>query len=575
MLRTRLIAGPLAAFVLSAVFATLMTVVSMAEVVIEPLRVVPGEPAPVALRLPTMYVVQTDRLGRNPTLVAVRQTVGPGQVVPPRSTLALAVRRFEEDRRPPSQWTVLGVWFLYFLVVRMLTAYLRVFSPNRGALLRTQVGLLALSAVMMVLAKLMLIATVLPPYVFPVAALPLWAALFLDRRTAVMVGVALSFLIASMVGYDAKAIAVFLGASVSATVLFRDRKRPSSMLLAGIGSGVVASLVLAAALLVFDGPASLPANVGEFLVSSLSLTALGGVLAGVLAFGGQRFAVVALGAVSRHRLLELTDVDQPLLKKIATEAPGSWEHSRAMANLAEGAAAAIGADALLTRVGAYYHDLGKTCQSKFYIENLEAGEPSPHLGLAPDVSADAIMAHVVEGVRILRGGGIPEPVVEFAYTHHGTGVIEYFWHKCVEEGNPKGLTESYFRYPGMRPRTKETAILMIIDAVEAASRTVDPPTREGFEAMVQRIVSVKLRQGQLDESGLTVEDMRIITSKLTETLCSVYHSRIKYPWQDRQEKGQEQLPMPGPATEEEVARDIRARETTGQQPVVPPSPPEP
>jgi putative nucleotidyltransferase with HDIG domain len=232
-----------------------------------------------------------------------------------------------------------------------------------------------------------------------------------------------------------------------------------------------------------------------------------------------------------------------------------------MANLAEGAAAAIGADSLLTRVGAYYHDLGKTIQPKYFVENLVPGEVTPHNELDPEVSADAIMAHVVEGARILREGGIPEPVVEFAYTHHGTSVIEYFWHKCLEAGNPKGLSETAFRYPGMRPRTKETAILMLIDAIEAAARTVDEPTREKFETIVQRVMNVKLRQGQLDESGLTVEDLRVLQSTLTDTLCNAYHNRIKYPWQDKSGNGGAALPVPGVATEQDVARE-RGRDST-------------
>ncbi|MEM9195792.1 MAG: HDIG domain-containing metalloprotein, partial [Myxococcota bacterium] len=225
---------------------------------------------------------------------------------------------------------------------------------------------------------------------------------------------------------------------------------------------------------------------------------------------------------------------------------------------------AIGGDGLLVRVGAYYHDLGKTCQPKYFVENLEDGEESPHKGLDPDVSADAIMAHVVEGVNILRKGGIPEPVVEFAYTHHGTSVIEYFFHKSLEAGNPRNLTENWFRYPGMRPRTKETAILMLIDSIEAASRTIDPPTAENFEEMVQRIVFVKLKQGQLDESGLTMDDLRILVSRISETLTKVHHKRIKYPWQKRKEQGQDQLPIPGKATEEEVQQVAREKSEGGE-----------
>jgi hypothetical protein len=239
--------------------------------------------------------------------------------------------------------------------------------------------------------------------------------------------------------------------------------------------------------------------------------------------------------VSRNRLVDLTDLEQPLLRQMATLAPGSWEHSRAMANLAEAAAAAIGADTLLTRVGAYYHDLGKTIQPKYFVENLAPGERSPHEDLQPDVSADAIMAHVVQGAKILREGGVPEPVVEFAYTHHGTQVIEYFWHKCKERHNPRNLSEDFFRYPGMKPQTKETAILMVVDSIEAASRTIVPPERAKFDEMVQRILFTKLKSGQMDDSGLTLEDLRRIAAKMTDTLVNMYHGRIKYPWQREEE----------------------------------------
>jgi hypothetical protein len=240
-----------------------------------------------------------------------------------------------------------------------------------------------------------------------------------------------------------------------------------------------------------------------------------------------------LGHVSRERLHDLSDLEQPLLQRLAQEAPGTFEHSRAMANLAEQAASAIGADALLTRVGAYYHDVGKSAQSKYFVENLGPDEDSPHEELDPEVSADAIMAHVVIGARMLREGRVPEPIVEFAYTHHGTQVVEYFWNKCLEQGNPKNLAPDDFRYPGMKPQTKETAILMLIDSIEAASRTIDPPERARFEEMVQRIVFTKLRQGQLDDCGLDLKEIRIVVTRVADTLVNMHHHRIKYQWQEK------------------------------------------
>ncbi|HEX7665786.1 MAG TPA: HD domain-containing protein, partial [Polyangiaceae bacterium] len=192
-------------------------------------------------------------------------------------------------------------------------------------------------------------------------------------------------------------------------------------------------------------------------------------------------------------------------------------------------------------------------------ENLHHGEKSPHEDLEPDVSADAIMAHVVQGAKILREGGIPEPVVEFAYTHHGTQVIEYFWHKCKERGNPKKLAEDFFRYPGMKPQTKETAILMLVDSIEAASRTIQPPDRAKFEEMIQRVIFTKLKTGQLDESGLTLEDCRILISKMSDTLVNMFHSRIKYPWQEKKQAEKEKAHAE--KKEEKAAAEARASKT--------------
>lgn len=552
MLRTRLIAGPTAGFVLSALFATVMTVVNVGEALVEPLRVQPGRSAPVTLRLPptTARLTSPDGPGELSTITI---TVGRGEIVGDDDHGAL-VRMYERDRRPPETGTLIGLFVLYFLIAQLLTVYLRSFSPSRGALLRTQAGLLGLSVFLLVAAKLYLLLTPLPLYVIPVSALSLWSALYLDRRTAMMVSIALAFLTASLVGFRLSAVIVFLANGLTALAVFRDRKHSISMVAAGLVAGVASAAVLVPARMLFEGGFDVEADLARLWESDLLAAGAGGLAGGIIAFLLQGLAVLVLGAVSRSRLLDLTDLDQPLLRKMAGEAPGSWEHSRAMANLAEQAANAIGADALLTRVGAYYHDLGKTCQCKYFVENLEAGEESPHASLEPDVSADAIMAHVVEGTKILRKAGIPEPVVEFAYTHHGTSVIEYFWHKTLEAGNPKGLTENFFRYPGMRPRTKETAILMLIDSIEAAARTVDEPSRDKFEALVQRIFFVKLRQGQLDECGLTMEDLQVLHANITDTLCNAYHSRIKYPWQDRKERGEEELPIPGVATEEDIAR---------------------
>jgi cyclic-di-AMP phosphodiesterase PgpH len=327
-------------------------------------------------------------------------------------------------------------------------------------------------------------------------------------------------------------LSVLLTRGITATLFFFNRRNPrQQMVMAGTTAGIAGTIGFIAFTTLFEGRFDLAGDLSKGFGSNVLACLGGGVLAGVLARALREQAERIMGHISREKLLDLTDLEQPLLKKMAAEAPGSWEHARAMANLAEASAAAIHADALLTRVGAYYHDLGKTVQPKYFIENLGAGERSPHEDLEPDVSADAIMAHVVMGTKILRDGKIPEPIVEFAYTHHGTQLVEYFWHKCKEQGNPKQLGEDHFRYPGMKPQTKETAILMLVDSIEAASRTINPPEIKKFEEMIQRIIFTKLSAGQIDESGLTIEDLRVMTSRMASTLVNMYHGRVKYPWQ--------------------------------------------
>lgn len=549
-MRTRLIASPTTSVALSIVFAVLATLVSRFECFVEPLRVIPSEPAPVALRLaPTrVETVEFDRT----RVRTVAPRIAPGEIISEPDIAAL-VSAYESERRPPRQDEMFGLFVVYLLLALVVTGWLRMLSPGRGALVRTQVGLFAILWIWMVVGKSYFLLTGGPSALVPVGAIALWARLYLDRRTAFMMAIVVSGLIASLVDFDPVSGVVFLAAGISPALFVRDKKR-NDMIGPGVLSGLAAGAMYAAARVLFVGDFDWMGELEQPLRSELVGALVSGPLSAFIAQLLHPFAWRMLGAVSRARLLELSDIDHPLLRKMASEAPGSWEHARAMANLAEAAVNAIRGDALLTRVGAYYHDLGKTIQPKLFVENLGRGEKSPHGGFDPDVSADAIMAHVVEGTAILRRGGIPEPVIEFAYTHHGTSVIEYFWHKCLEQGNPKERDESFFRYPGMRPRTKETAILMLVDSIEAASRTVDPPIREKFEEMIHRIFFVKLRQGQLDESGLTLSDLRTITTQLVDTLCNVHHSRIRYPWQDRKDKGEAQLPIPGAATEDEVVR---------------------
>ena len=539
MLRTRVRVGPVAGLVLSIVFAALFTAIGVFDLFVVSYAPEYGQATQTSLRVPFSARMVTETGGKM-TSVEYRYE----RVIIPRGTVLdvdneqhRAAVTHHALRRPPRLARIVSAFVLYLFGGLVLTGYFRRFGHSRTRLMRSQLGLFALMVMALAGAKALTLYTALPAFWVPVTVLALWTTVGFDRRTALLVDLAVSFMVASLLRFDLLLLAVFVVRGLTATLTFVNRKQPRQMLLAGISGGVAGAIAYAALTILFGGELDVVHDLSRGLQSNLLAAAGGSVVAGILATTLRGPAQLLLGHVSRDRLLDLTDIEAPLLQKMANEAPGSWEHSRAMANLAEAASASIGADALLTRVGAYYHDLGKTVQPKYFIENL-GGERSPHDDLAPEVSADAIMAHVVLGTKILREGGVPEPVVEFAYTHHGTQLVEYFWNQYSEkepvEGEPR-LDRGAFRYPGMKPMTKETAILMIVDSIEAASRTIQPPSHDKFEEMIRRVVFSKLKSGQLDESGLTITDLRIMAQRMAGTLVNMYHGRIKYPWQREQE----------------------------------------
>lgn len=536
MLRTRVRARPVSALILSLFGAVVLTVIQAGDLLVDGWQPAYDLPVHTSLRIPYGPRIVRDFSSGRPEIrfENFRVVVPRGAVLDRSREDHRAAHLYESLRRPPRPEQLAGAYVIYFTLLMALTSYLRKFGQSRLRLMRSQVGVLVTIGATAAAAKLLLLFTAFPEYWIPVAAVPLWIATSYDRRAGFVVSVVLAFVVASFLRFDLLLLTTMLAQALGATLTYLDRKRSRHMIMSGVMGGIAAAAVLVAITAIIEGEFDFRSDLSPISDSRFLACLGGGLFAGLLALVLRPSVQRILGHVSRERLMDLTDLEQPLLKKMSVEAPGSWEHSRAMANLAEAAASAIGADALLTRVGAYYHDLGKTTQAKYFVENLGHGERSPHDDLEPDVSADAIMAHVVVGAKILRDGAIPEPVVEFAYTHHGTQVVEYFWNKCLEQGNPKRLTEAHFRYPGMKPQTKETAILMLVDSIEAASRTIDPPDREKFETMIQRIIFTKLKSGQLDESGLAVEDMRILVERMSDTLVNMHHHRIKYQWQAKQ-----------------------------------------
>jgi putative nucleotidyltransferase with HDIG domain len=250
--------------------------------------------------------------------------------------------------------------------------------------------------------------------------------------------------------------------------------------------------------------------------------------------GSLPFVESLFGVVTDVSLLEMTDVSHPLLQELVRRAPGTYNHSMTVATIGETAADAIGANGLLVRVGAYFHDVGKMLKPQYFVENMTEGQRSRHEQLAPAMSTLIIIGHVRDGADLAREHNLPHRVIDFIEQHHGTTLVEYFYREATRladqtPDHKADAEESAFRYPGPKPQSKETGVLMLSDAVESASRTLSEPTPKRIESLVRGIALKRLLDGQFDESGLTLNEIRVIEDSLIKSLIGIYHGRIKYP----------------------------------------------
>ncbi len=259
-----------------------------------------------------------------------------------------------------------------------------------------------------------------------------------------------------------------------------------------------------------------------------------GLMAGFVLGGMLPFVETGFGIVTGISLLELGDITHPLLQELVRRAPGTHNHSVAVGTIAEAASERIGANALLVRIGAYFHDIGKMLKPHYFVEN-QAGATNRHANLAPAMSTLIIIGHVKDGVDLGRQHHLPEPIIDLIEQHHGTTLVEYFFNEATKRSgaNPDGATvlEGAFRYPGPKPQSKEAAILMVSDAVESASRTLSEPTPSRIEGLCRALINKRLHDGQFDECGLTLREISEIRESLIKSLIGIYHGRVKYPEQ--------------------------------------------
>ena len=325
-----------------------------------------------------------------------------------------------------------------------------------------------------------------------------------------------------MLGFDSVVMtASMLAGGQVAVYLLRGCQKRGTIITAGLFSGLAAALVILAAYVMAGRSA------GNILIS-VAWAVGSSVLSAVLVVGSLSLWENVFDVATSARLSELSNANHPLLRQLMTEAPGTYHHSMMTAALSESAAEAVEADPLLARVGAYYHDVGKLRRPMYFKENQKPGE-NIHDTLPPAESAAIILAHQKDGVILLNKHKMPSAVVQIAFEHHGTTMAAYFYQKAVRENGGRQISQKNFRYPGARPSTKESAIVLLADSCEAAVRSIDSPSRETVEETVEKIIKGKMDDGQLFAAPLTLRELYLIQQSFLRTFNGLLHERIAYP----------------------------------------------
>jgi len=375
-------------------------------------------------------------------------------------------------------------------------------------------------------------------HLIPVAAGTMLIAILLDTKLSIFITAIFTMFVGLLTGQIPFVLTALTGGLIGVYSVSRLSQR-SDLAKAGIWVAL-ANVVSVLALGLLN-------NLNwRIILFGAGLGVANGILSSVLTIGLLPYLESGFGITTSVRLLELSNPNQPLLKRLLLETSGTYHHSILVGNLGEAAADAIGAQSLLVRVGAYYHDVGKIKRPYFFVENQIAGE-NPHEKIAAPLSTLIITSHVKDGVILAKSYGLPQIIVDMIAQHHGTSLVKYFYHKALETEKDDTLKEEDFRYDGPKPQTRETAIVMLADSVEAAVRSLKKPTPGKIEGMVRNVIKDRLNDGQLDECDLTFKDLDMIANAFVRVLNGIFHSRVEYPdsvlkAMEKKKKGEKNVP---------------------------------
>ena len=370
---------------------------------------------------------------------------------------------------------------------------------------------------------------VISPFLIPLACAPIMMTLLLDYKTSLVINSINILLVSVVVGFSPQIIILSIVNVIVGSTALKKLQQRNDILYSTIYIAVVSSIVtLATGMFVSNNLSGIFIDAG--------FVALGSILSGVLALGFLPFFESTFDIVTNIKLLEMSNPNHPLMKRLLMEAPGTYHHSVMVANLAEVAAEEVGGNPVVARIGAYYHDIGKIKRPYFFGENQRGGD-NPHSKITPNLSTLIIVSHVKDGIELAKEYKVPKILQDMIEQHHGTTLVKYFYYTMKNSAeNPEDIKEEDFRYPGPKPTTKEAGILMLADSVEAAVRSINEPTKGKIEAMVNNIIKDKLNSDQLVNCDLTLRDLEKIRKCFLKSLDGIYHHRIEYPTEKMNKK---------------------------------------
>jgi putative nucleotidyltransferase with HDIG domain len=480
---------------------------------------------------------ETQRLKRaaiesvSPIIIGVKEgekIIGEGEIVTDQHMAKLEALGYSRQSVPYT--VVLGTAFLVGLMFTVVMFYLyqqnREIYKNPGHLYLIGIIVVVVLAVSKGIISINITQWpelgALLGYMAPLASAGMLIAILLDSRLAVLVVAVMSLFLAIMTGGQIRFGLVGMLGGITGVYSVSKLSQRGDLVRSGMYTSLANILAIFTVGLMSETP------FGLVVSSSLILGLINGILCSVLTNGALPYLESTFGITSAVRLLELSNPNNVLLKKLLTEAPGTYHHSILVGNLAESAADAVGGDSLMVRVGAYYHDIGKIKRPCFFIENQLGGE-NPHEKIAPSLSTLILTSHVKDGVELARENKLPKGIVDIIEQHHGTTLITYFYNKALENDKTESVNEEDYRYESKKPQTKEAAIVMLSDSVEAAVRALQNRTPGKIEGLVRKIIKDKLMDGQLDECDLTLKDLDIIANAFSRVLSGIFHTRIEYP----------------------------------------------